>query len=147
MKRFAALAVVSFALVGIVAIANRVRRKRPAQGETWEESKTGYAEKVHGQLEEWEGQLDEFRQRQRQFDSIDNYMVMDDLELLMKDVRGDLSKLLAKPTDNQSPKGELKWNTLRSGIEGKMSRLKRTLHRSRSPKSVVPPRTKSKDFL
>lgn len=120
MKRFAALTVVSFALVGIVAVAAPRSEETSGPGETWEESKTGYADKINAQLEEWEGQLDEFRRQERQYDSISSYMVMDDLELLMKDVRGDLLRL----TDSQAQKGDPRWEALRSGIEMKMAELR-----------------------
>jgi hypothetical protein len=116
----ATLAVLTCALVGVVAVARSrsTSEEGPARGEA-DENRSVYSDQVHAQLEEWESQLESFRREEREFESIENYMLADDLELLMKDVRGDLAKLQTSRTDT--------WEKIRNEIESKLSDLRRSV--------------------
>jgi len=81
---------VSFSLYSLVAMANQSAEAASLEGD---DGQPEYLRQVEVQLERLEGYLDKLRQDGVAYESIENFMTVDDVELLLKDVRGDLSRL------------------------------------------------------
>jgi len=92
-KHLGLILMVSVSLYSVVALASHASVNEVNGNNPPDEARSDYLKRLDAQLNTLEKYVDELKNEGSAYESVTNYMTIDDAELLIKDMRGDVIKL------------------------------------------------------